>query len=154
MFTDAQLAYLLVPVILCWLVVAVLMRRRQAKEPDPIKRAWINFKVTTIGSGIVLVILWLALPSTASLSTFGHSKGLSDVTDPQVLMIYMRDCIQAVVRTTEVVGWLLFLLVLWFGSALYDFLRILTQRTASNPADSPSRPSNAIAGMDRQPSTG
>jgi hypothetical protein len=151
---NTPLTYLLVAVVLCWVVAFTVMRRHQAKEPDPIKQAWMNLKVTAIGAGSVLVILWLALPSTASLRTFGLSKGLSDVTDPQVLVIYLRDCIQAVVRITEVVEGLIFLLILWVVSALYDFLKILTQRLTSNAADSPSDLCDAITRASPQPGAG
>jgi hypothetical protein len=144
MFIDTQLPYLLGPVILCWLVVSFVMRRRQANEPDAIKRAWMNFKLTAIGSGIVLVILWLALPSTPSLSTFGFPDGLDAVTDPRRLLRILQDFNRALVRTTEVVGWLMFLLIWVFGSALYDFLKMLTQRPSANPANSPSGPSHAV----------
>jgi hypothetical protein len=76
MLTDRQLSYLLVPVILCWLVISVLMRRRQPREPDPIKRAWINFRVTAIGAGIGLVILWLALGTSGLMSGDGNGAAL------------------------------------------------------------------------------
>ena len=155
MFIDIQLAYILLPVVLFWLAVSVVMRLRQTKEPDTARRAWMNFKLNAIASATLLVILWFALPSTASLSTFGYPKGLDDVSDPRRLLKYLQDYNRAVVRTTEVVQWLLFLFVWWFGSALYDFLRTLTKPPAANPAGSPSCPANAISGVgDPRPPAG
>jgi hypothetical protein len=148
MFIDIQLAHILLPVVVFWVVVSVVMRVRQTKESDAARRAWMNFKLTTIASATLLVILWFALPSTASLSTFGYPKGLDDVSDPRRLLKYLQDYNRAVVRTTEVVQWLLFLFVWWFGSALYDFLRTLTKPPAANPAGSPSCPGNAITDVD------
>ena len=148
MFIDIQLAYILLPVILFWVAVSVVVRLRQMKEPDAARRAWMNFRLIAMAEGTLLVILWFALPSTASLSTFGYPKGLDDVSDPRRLLKYLQDYNRAVVRTTEVVQWLLFLLVSGFGSALYDFLRTLTKPPAANPAGSPSCPGNAITDVD------
>ena len=148
MFIDIQLAHILLPVVVFWVVVSVVMRVRQTKESDAARRAWMNFKLNAIASATLLVILWFALPSTASLSTFGYPKGLDDVSDPRRLLKYLQDYNRAVVRTTEVVQWLLFLFVWWFGSALYDFLRTLTKPPAANPAGSPSCPGNAITDVD------
>jgi hypothetical protein len=55
---------------------------------------------------------------------------------------------RAVGRTTEVVAWLLFLLVWWFGSALYEFLRTLTKTPAAKLTHPPSVPCGAITGVD------
>jgi heme/copper-type cytochrome/quinol oxidase subunit 2 len=147
MFIGTQLAYILLPVIVFWVVVSVVMRVRMTKESDAAKRAWMNFKLIAIASATLLVILWFALPSTPSLSTFGYPKGLDDVSDPRRLLKYLQDYNRAVVRTTEVVQWLLFLFIFWIGSALYDFLRTLTKPPAANPAGSPSCPGNAISGV-------
>jgi len=134
MFIDIQLAYILLPVVLFWLAVSVVMRLRQTKEPDTARRAWMNFKLNAIASATLLVILWFALPSTPVLSTFGYPKGLDDVSDPRRLLKYLQDYNRAVVRTTEVVQWLLFLFVWGFGSALYDLLRTLTKPPAASTA--------------------
>jgi hypothetical protein len=148
MFIDIELANILLPAIVFWVVVSVVMRVRMTKESDAAKRAWMNFKLIAIASATLLVILWFALPSTPSLSTFGYPKGLDDVSDPRRLLKYLQDYNRAVVRTTEVVQWLLFLFIFWIGSALYDFLRTLTKPPAANPAGSPSCPGNAITGVD------
>ena len=134
MFIDIQLAYILLPVVLFWVVVSVVMRVRQTKESDAARRAWMNFKLNAIASATLLVILWFALPSTPVLSTFGYPKGLDDVSDPRRLLKYLQDYNRAVVRTTEVVQWLLFLFVWGFGSALYDLLRTLTKPPAASTA--------------------
>ena len=148
MFIDIQLANILLPVVVFWVVVSVVMRVRQTKESDAARRAWMNFKLTAIASATLLAILWFALPSTASLSTFGYPKALDDVSDPRRLLKYLQDYNRAVVRTTEVVHWFLFLFVFGFGSALYGFLRTLTKPPAANPAGSPSCPGNAITDVD------
>jgi hypothetical protein len=137
MFIDIELAYILLPVVCFWVVVSLVMRLRQTKEPDAAKRAWMNFKLNVMASATLLVILWFALPITPVLSTFGYPKGLDDVSDPRRLLKYLQDYNRAVVRTTEVVHWLLFFAFV-FGSVLYDFLRTLTKPPAANPAGSPS----------------
>ena len=133
MFIDIQLANILLPVVIFWVVVSVVVRLRQTKEPDAARRAWMNFRLIAMAEGTLLVILWFALPITPVLSTFGYPKGLDDVSDPRRLLKYLQDYNRAVVRTTEVVQWLLFLLVFGFGSALYDFLKTLTKPPAASP---------------------
>lgn len=146
MLSDALLVCLIGSVFLCWLVASFVIGLRQAKESDPIRRGWMNFKLTSIFSGTVLVILALALPSAPSLGTF---VGLDDLRDPLLLTKYLHDYGHAVVRTTEVVGGLLFVLVWFFGSALYDFLRIM----AKPPARPLSGAADAVTGA-AEPLTG
>ena len=137
MLSDTVLVYLIGSVFLCWLVASFVTGLRQAKELDQIKRGWMNLKLTTIFSGVVLVILGFALPSTPSLGTF---SGLDDLRDTQLLTEYLHDYSHALARTTKVVGGIVLVLVWFLGSALYYFLRIM----AKPPACSVSGAANAI----------
>jgi hypothetical protein len=122
MFIKTQLAVILGPALLAWVIIycVVTFRRRRAKA-DPVQRAWSEFRLSTIGTGVILLLLWFALPQTPILSTFGYPADLASISQPQNLLKYLQDYNIALVRTTEVVHWLLFIFVWWFLAAIYSF---------------------------------
>jgi len=133
MFINTKLIYILGPAIGFWVVVSLVVGLRLAKESDPVKRAWAYFKLATIGTGTMLMLLWFALPSTPSLSTFGYPAEVAAVSQPQRLLNYLQEYNRALVRTTEVVYGLLFLFVWWFLQALYALSKALTSATHREP---------------------
>src|SRR5215469_4293449 len=94
MFIDTQLAKILFPVIVLWVVGLLLLRLRadgrwpfaRTSNLDPIKRAWLELKWSTISAGSLLLFLLLALPETAVLSTFGYPADVGVVSQPQRLL--------------------------------------------------------------------
>jgi hypothetical protein len=85
----------------------------------------------------MLIVLWFALPSTPSLSTFGYPADIEAIRQPQRLLYYLQDYNRALVRTTEAVHGLLFVIVWWFLSAVHSLLKSLPlaaarQRTPSD----------------------
>ncbi len=126
MFIHTNLIYILGPAIIFWVVVSIVVRHRAVREADPVRRAWVEFKLSTIATGSVLILLWFALPSTPSLSTFGYPANVQAVSQPPLLLRFLQDQNRALVRTTQVVYWLLFVMVWWFISAVYSFSRSLT----------------------------
>jgi hypothetical protein len=105
-----------------------------ASEADPIKRAWSELRWSTISAGTILLVLLSALPATPVLSTFGYPADLGAVSQPQRLLSLLQDYNRALVRTTEVVYWLLFIFVWWFLVAVYSLSRTIT---ATAPAHLP-----------------
>ena len=110
MLIDTPLAKILFPAICAWVLVLLLIRRRaNGKWPfavisgsDPIKRAWSELKWSTISAGSMLLVLWLALPETVVLSTFGYPADLGAVSQPQRLLSLLQDYNRALVRTIVV----------------------------------------------------
>jgi hypothetical protein len=126
MFIHARLASILLPVIVVWVVLLLIFRLRARHEGDPVIRAWREFKFSTISTGVMLLVLWFSLPFTPVLSTFGYPAGLEAVSQPQLLLNTLQDYNRALVRTIDVVYWLLFIFVWWFLFTLYSFSKALT----------------------------
>ena len=100
---------------------------------DPVKREWDRFRMRMLGPCVMLLVLWFALPSTPVLATFGYPSsverltpyGNSTTVDPRQLLRYLQDYNRALVRTTEVVHWLIFISIWWFGLALFRLSKVL-----------------------------
>lgn len=131
MFMDTPLARVLFPVICAWVLGLLVIRRRAdgkwpfaaISDTDPIKRAWLELKWSTISAGSLLLFLLLALPGTAFLSTFEYPADLGAVSQPQRLLFLLQDYNRALVRTTEALYWVLFIIVWWFLTAVYSLSR-------------------------------
>jgi hypothetical protein len=60
------------------------------------------------------MILYLSLPITPVLKTFGYPNNVSDIKLETDVLHQLQQYNKAIVRTTEVVSWFLFLFVFWF----------------------------------------
>jgi hypothetical protein len=128
MLIDTPLTYILLPAIVVWVAISQFLRFRSQGENDPLLRAWTEFRLSLLATGSILILLWFALPSTPSLSTFGYPADLERVTQPNRLLGLLQDYNRALVRTTEIVHWVIFVMVWWFISSLYSFAKVLTMR--------------------------
>jgi hypothetical protein len=132
-FPETDLAYILAPAFIVWLTVSLAVRVRYRNQADPVARAWNEFKLSISAVGVLLIVLWFSLPSTPSLSTFGYPADL-DALRPERLLRLLQDYNRALVRTTEVVYWLVFIFAWWLLSSLYSIARALASRTGHNSA--------------------
>lgn len=124
MFRDTSLVNILGPVILMWVVISVIVHFR-SREATALKQATQRFKLATIGTGFTLIVLWFSLPITPVLGTFGYPNNVEVVKSPELLLTYLQDYNKALVRTTEVVHWLIFIFVSWFLTSLYTFSKAI-----------------------------
>src|SRR5438552_3612064 len=74
--------------------------------------------------GAFLVLLWFLLPATPVLSTFGFPKTVEDIHSAERLLDYLQRYNRALVRTTEVLHWFIFVFVWWFLAALYSLTKV------------------------------
>lgn len=125
MLMNTPLNYVLGPAIVLLLGISLFLRSR-ASETDPIRRAWNEFRLSLIPTGVILILLWLALPSTPSLSTFGYPADPEVIGQPKRLLGLLQDYNRALVRTTEVVNWVIFVMVWWFISSVYSLAKALS----------------------------
>jgi hypothetical protein len=126
MLVNADLLYVLIPAIFIWVVIALLVRLHARDETDLVKRALREFRLSVFATGSILILLWFLLPRTPVLSTFGYPQDVEIVRQPTRLLSLLRDYNRALVRTTEVVYWFLFVMVWWFISSVYFFAKALT----------------------------
>jgi hypothetical protein len=120
MFQNTNLIYIFGPALMLGTTFLLIMKSRGAKQNLPgLSKAVAYFKLTSIVFGLLLVILWLSLPPTPSLKTFGYPQDVSAIkSDANVLHLF-QEYNKAIVRTTEVLQWFLFLFIWWFLVTLY-----------------------------------
>lgn len=122
LFEGISLTYIFGPVFLIGAFVLFWAKKRSG---DTLKGKIDYLKTTIIVFGSLLLFLWLLLPSAASLSTFGYPESVSQITNKKHLLDILQDSNKAIVRTTQVVHWLLFIFIFWFLSSFYEVLKYL-----------------------------
>ena len=97
-------------------------------EHDPLKKALKLFRLNLVFMGGFCVLLWFLLPITPALSTFGYPQSEIDIQSTKSLLRYLQDYNRALVRTTEVLHWFIFVFVWWFIATLFDLSRTLSTK--------------------------
>lgn len=122
MFDSVDLVYFFGPAMLVGIFLAVVLSlRTRRKQTNEVLRSIAIFKINLIIFGALLMILYLSLPVTPSLSTFGYPEDLSVIQDDKKLLHLLQTYNKALVRTTEVVHWFLFIFIWFFISILINF---------------------------------
>lgn len=120
MFPDVNLHYVFGPALVLATIILITNRSRRNKEnTTELSKAIDHFKITSIVFGALLIILWLSLPSTPSLKTFGYPEDISAIKGEASVLRLFQDYNKAIVRTTEVLQLFLFLFIWWFLSTLF-----------------------------------
>lgn len=113
--------FIIVPIML-------VFRARINKDSDPLNKAYRLLKLNLIAVGAFLTIIWLfVLPQTSSLSTFGYPKSVEDIQSPKLLLEYLQTYNRALVRTTQVLYWFIFIFTAWFLSTFYTFAKAINE---------------------------
>ena len=84
-----------------------------------------TFKLMSIAVGAFLIMLWMLLPCTPVLSTCGFPKTDGEIQSPEKLLKFLQDYNKALVRTTEVFYWFIFVFVWWFLAGLNLFVTVI-----------------------------
>lgn len=107
-----------------------LSRYLLRNEPDPVQKTLKLFRLHLIFMAGFCVVLWFLLPQTPVLRTFGSPDSENDIRSTASLLRYLQDYNRAIVRTTEVLHWFLFVFVWWFVNTLYELTKTLAPKTA------------------------
>src|SRR5262245_3542642 len=126
MFIDHDITLIIGPAVIALLIAGRIGRFLQRAEADPIKRAMGMLKTNFIVVGAFCLLLWFLLPTTPVLSTFGYPKTEADIQSVSRLLKYLQDYNKAIVRTTQVVHWFIFVFVWWFLTSYFDFSKAIT----------------------------
>lgn len=121
MLEGRLILYIFVPILIIGMVF-LLYKKRKADEPGDFNSKLDYFKYTFILFGVALFGLWFYLPSTPSLASFGYPNNIEDIENKADLLQLLQDYNQAIVKTVEVVHWLIFLLMFWF---LGNFIQMI-----------------------------
>jgi hypothetical protein len=124
MFKNIDLLYIFVPAILIATAVLRIVKNRKDKQDlNHFDRAIEHFKATSMAFGSLLMVLWFSLPFTSSLKTFGYPDDFSAIKSEEQILHLLQDYNKAIVRTTEVVHWFIFLFVWWFLITIFDVIK-------------------------------
>ena len=114
MFKNIDILYIIGPaIIIATILLLVLKNRNKRKNISKRKKALTNIYTSTTIFGGLLLILWLLLPTTASLQSFGYPENLNDIDSNAKMLELFQHYNLAIVRTTDVLHWFLFLFI-WF----------------------------------------
>jgi hypothetical protein len=123
MFQNTSLLYVFGPaIIVCVIFMLIAYWKLDKQNLSKLDKGLSHFKISLIGASILLVVLWLCIPTTAALSTFGYPKDVSAINDDAKLLYLLQKQNIALVRTIEVLHWFLFLFIGWFLTNLITLL--------------------------------
>lgn len=109
----------------------VTLRYFLRREQDPLRKALKLVRLNLVIVGGFCLLLWAQLPITPVLNTFGYPQTENDVQSAKALLHYLQDYNRALVRTTEVLSWFIFVFVWWFIAMLFDLSKTLSTTTVS-----------------------
>jgi hypothetical protein len=89
---------------------AALVQRVRTQKTD-LGGTVAALRIVVLAFSAATLVLLFSLPSTPVLSTFGYPGVGSAITAPGSLLHLLQDYNRAIVRTTEVLHWFLFLFV-------------------------------------------
>ncbi|MGA1983430.1 MAG: hypothetical protein ABSG84_13315 [Acidobacteriaceae bacterium] len=121
MFINTPMWQIILAALLLSVPFFAIAQFKGSKLTDPLARECERFRFRMIGLGVVLLVLLFALPVTAVLGTFGYPTSL----EPHSLLQQLQESNRALVRTTEVLYWLIFLLIWWLIASLFRFSKEL-----------------------------
>lgn len=116
-----SLVWIMMPFFIGGVVYTKIVRH---KTGDPLRDSVKNLQVMITVTAVVLVVLLFSLSPTAVLGSFGYPHELEDINNQEKLLELLQDYNKAIVRTTEVVYWLLFISVFWILTAVYQLLKV------------------------------
>lgn len=82
-----------------------------------------NVQIMLLIFGVLLAVMMFSLPSTPSLSTFGYPETVEDINNPEKVLKLLQRYNKAIVRTIEIVHWLIFISIFWILTAVYQLLQ-------------------------------
>jgi hypothetical protein len=115
------------------IVAGVVQWMTRGRDADRLEGAVAGLRVLVLAFSAAALVLWFSLPSTPVLSSFGYPKTVSDLSPPGRLLTLLQDYNRAIVRTTEVVHWFLFLFL--FGlvvPAMFILMPAVRAQSARN----------------------
>lgn len=120
MLFESDFHSIFLPAIIAGVIFIVGYYFWQRKQKNKLQKAVSLLKVSTIAVGLLSILLWFMLPSTSSLGTFGFPETVEEIQSKEQLLNYLQEYNQAIVRTTRVVYWFIFIFVWWFLASVYS----------------------------------
>jgi len=119
---NINLVFIIMPFMLAGVLYSRIVKH---KTGDALRDQLKGVQVMMIMFGAMLFVLWICMPITATLSSFGYPETVEDIQTPKKMLRLFQEYNHAIVRTTEAVYWLLFLMTFWFLTAMYQLMKIM-----------------------------
>ena len=123
MFIESDFYSILGSAIIFVLLFTIGFKFWEGKKEDELEKAISLLKINIFLTGFLLVVLWFMLPSTPSLGTFGFPETVNEIQSNEQLLNYLQTYNEAIVRTTQVVRWFIFIFVWAFLTTLYSVIK-------------------------------
>ena len=114
--TDVIVAIAVVVGLIAWYRTSRRGLSERERQVRLLKSNGLAFLVLCIG-------LWLFLPSTPSLGTFGYPNSVTDISSQDQLLRYLQEYNRAIIRLSKSLHWLLFAGVWWVGVVLWLLMK-------------------------------
>lgn len=113
MITQIPILYVVVFLFLMYLIAYFIKFRNTNVD------AFDKMKLSLVLFGIYSLVLWLCIPSTPALETFGYPETVNDIKSNEQILKLFQDYNKTIVRTTEVLKWFLFGFIWFFMTNIY-----------------------------------
>ncbi|REL33547.1 hypothetical protein DYD21_09030 [Rhodohalobacter sp. SW132] len=123
MFIDSELYLILGLAIILVLIFTIGFKFWEGEKQDELDKAISLLKINIFGVGFLSIVLWFMLPITSTLSTFGFPETINEIQSNEQLLDYLQKYNKAIVRTTEIVHWFIFIFVWGFLTSLYSIIK-------------------------------
>lgn len=122
-------------VLLIFIIAAAIYSRVvRVKTGDRLRDSLKNMETAFLVSGALLFVMWFFVPFTSSLSTFGYPEEVADVDTPEEVLKYLQRYNDAIVRTTDIVKWTLFIIIFWVFTSGYQVVKLLKEKLDNEKA--------------------
>ncbi|MCO6148582.1 hypothetical protein [Flavobacterium sp. NRK1] len=125
MLQNIDLAWILIPFIIGAIIYPRIVKHRTG---DPLRDKLKDMQIMLIMFGVLMAVLLFSLPMTPSLSTFGYPETVEEIATPEKVLKLLQRYNKAIVRTTEVLHWLLFISIFWFVGSMWQLMKIMMQQ--------------------------
>ena len=122
---NVNLVFIILPFIIGGVFYTKIARH---KIGHPLRDSIKNLQIMMLVAGAMFVIMWLLLPSTPSLSTFGYPETVEDINTQEKILKILQNQNKAIVRTTETLQWTLFILTFWIIAAVAPILKLWKEK--------------------------
>lgn len=126
---NLNLAFIIIPFIIGGVFYTKIARH---KIGHPLRDSIQNLRIMLLVSGAMFVVMYILLPSTPSLSSFGYPETVEDINSQEKILKLLQGQNKAIVRTTETVQWMLFILAFWILAAVVPVLKAVKDKIDLN----------------------
>ncbi len=128
-----SLVWIILPFFIAGIIYSKIVRH---KTGNPVRDSIKNVQIMFIMMGVLFAVLLLSLPSTPSLNTFGYPETVAEIGSQEKLLKLLQKYNRAIVRTTEVVNWMLFVFMFWMLASVYQLLQAYRNKLDKDIAQS------------------